>query len=199
MSTIGIIVGSTRPGRFSIQAANWLLDFANKRGDAEFVLVDLAEFDLPLFEEPVSPVYAPVQNAHAQAFGARLAELDGFVFATPEYNHSTSAALKNALDYAYVEYNFKPASFISWGAISGGTRAVEHLRAILAELKVYDLREQIVIPNFYLNFDDQGHYRFGEAEERQATAVLDELVFWTEQMNAARALKAERSQLVGAV
>ncbi len=103
MSTIGIIVGSTRPGRFSIQAAQWLLDFANQRGDAEYVLVDIAEFNMPLFEEPASPLYAPVQNEHARAFAARLGELDGFIFATPEYNHSTSAALKNALDYAYAE------------------------------------------------------------------------------------------------
>lgn len=199
MSTIGIVVGSTRPGRFSVQAAQWLLGFANQRGDAEFVLVDLAEFDLPMFEEPASPLYAPVQNPKAQAFTARLAELDGFIFATPEYNHSTSAALKNALDYAYAEWNFKPAGFISWGAIAGGVRAVEHLRGILAEVKVYDLREQIVIPNFYLKFDDQGRYGFGEAEERQATPMLDELVFWTEQMNTARAIKAGQRELVGAV
>lgn len=198
MATIGIIVGSTRPGRFSIQASQWLLDFANRRGDAEYVLVDLAEFDLPLFEEPVSPLYAPVQNPNAQAFAARLGELDGFVFATPEYNHSTSGALKNALDYAYAEWNFKPAGFISWGAIAGGVRAVEHLRGILAEFKVYDLREQIVIPNFYLNFDEQGRYRFGESEERQAAAMLDELVFWTEQMTNARAVKAGQAELVGA-
>ncbi len=197
MATIGIVVGSTRPGRFSIQAAQWLLDFANRRGDAEYVLVDIAEFDLPLFEEPVSPLYGPVQNQNARVFAARLAELNGFIFATPEYNHSTSAALKNALDYAYGEWNFKPAGFISWGSIAGGARAVEHLRGIMAELKVYDIREQIVIPNFYLKFDDQGRYAFGESEERQATAMLDELVFWTEQMNAARALKAERSALVG--
>lgn len=199
MATIGIIVGSTRPGRFSIQAAEWLLDVANRRGDAEYVLVDLAEFNLPLFEEPTSPLFGPVQNSGAQAFAARLAELDGFIFATPEYNHSTSAALKNALDYAYAEYNFKPAGFISWGAIGGGVRAVEHLRGILAELKVYDLREQIVIPNFYLKFDDQGRYRFGESEERQATAMLDELVFWAEQMRTARAIKSERTALVGAI
>ncbi len=198
MSTIGIVVGSTRPGRFSIQAAQWLLDFANQRGDAEFVLVDLAEFALPMFDEPASPLYAPVQNPNARAFAARLAELDGFIFATPEYNHSTSAALKNALDYAYAEWNFKPAGFISWGAIAGGARAVEHLRGVLAEVKVYDLREQIVIPNFYLKFDDQGRYGFGEAEERQATPMLDELVFWTEQMASARAVKAGQRELVGA-
>ena len=199
MSTIGIIVGSTRPGRFSIQASQWLLDFANQRGDAEYVLVDIAAFDMPLFEEPMSPLYAPVRNENAQAFTARLGELDGFVFATPEYNHSTSGALKNALDYAYAEWNFKPAGFISWGAIAGGVRAVEHLRGILAELKVYDLCEQVVIPNFYLNLDEQGRYRFGESEERQATAMLDELVFWTEQMNTARTIKAGQTELVGAV
>ena len=199
MARIGIVVGSTRPGRFSIQAAQWLLDFANQRGDAEYELVDIAEFNMPLFDEPASPLYAPVQNPGAQAFAARLAELDGFIFATPEYNHSTSAALKNALDYAYVEYNFKPAGFISWGAIAGGVRAVEHLRGILAEVKVYDIREQIVIPNFYLKFDDQGRYGFGESEERQASAMLDELVFWSEQMKTARAIKADRTALVGAV
>ncbi len=96
------------------------------------------------------------------------------------------------------EWNFKPAGFISWGAIAGGARAVEHLRGIMAELKVYGIREQVIIPNFYLNFDEQGRYRFGESEARQASPMLDELVFWTEQMKSARAIKAGQAELVGA-
>jgi NAD(P)H-dependent FMN reductase len=188
MTRIGIIVGSTRPNRFSIQAATWLHDRAVARGDAgvEYEVIDLAEVNLPLFEEPISPAYGPVQDENAKAFAARLAEIDGFIIATPEYNHSTSAVLKNALDYAYAEWNNKPVGFISWGSPAGGSRAVEHLRGIAAELRMFDLREQILLPNFYLNLDEQGRYKFGETEEKAADALLNELTFWTAQMKSAR-------------
>lgn len=197
MTRIGIIVGSTRPGRFGVQPARWLLDLANQRGDAEYVLVDIDAAGLPIFDEPVPPMMRQPQNDHTKSWAATIEPLDGFIFITPEYNHSTSGALKNALDFLFYEWNDKPAAFVSYGSAAGGSRAVEHLRGIMAELRVFDLREQVLIPNYWTRMDDQGRYQFSEADETAATAMLDELVFWTEQMKVARAAKAERS-LVGA-
>lgn len=189
MARIGIIVGSTRPGRFGVQPAQWLADLANSRGDAEYELVDIEAAGLPLFDEPGSPMRFPPRNPHTIAWQEHIGTLDGFVFVTPEYNHSTSGALKNALDYVFHEWNHKPAAFVSYGGASGGSRAVEHLRGIMAELKIFDIRDQVLLPNYYLNLDEQGRYRFGETEESAATAMLDELVFWSEQMAAARAAR----------
>ena len=197
MTRIGIIVGSTRPGRFGVQPAHWLLDLANQRGDAEYVLVDIDAAGLPIFDEPVPPMMRQPQNDHTKSWAATIEPLDGFIFITPEYNHSTSGALKNALDFLLYEWNDKPAAFVSYGSAAGGSRAVEHLRGIMAELRVFDIREQVLISNYWTRMDEQGRYQFSEADETAAAAMLDELVFWTEQMKVARAVKAERS-LVGA-
>ena len=198
MTRIGIIVGSTRPGRFGVQPAHWLLDLANQRGDAEYVLVDIDAAGLPIFDEPVPPMMRQPQNDHTKSWAATIEPLDGFIFITPEYNHSTSGALKNALDFLLYEWNDKPAAFVSYGSAAGGSRAVEHLRGIMAELRVFDIREQVLISNYWTRMDEQGRYQFSEADETAAAAMLDELVFWTEQMKVARAVKAERS-LVGAL
>lgn len=197
MTKIGIIVGSTRPGRFGVQPARWLLDLANQRGDAEYVLIDIDAAGLPIFDEPVPPMMRQPRNDHTKAWAATIAPLDGFVFITPEYNHSTSGALKNALDFLLYEWNDKPAAFVSYGSAAGGSRAVEHLRGIMAELKVFDIRDQVLIPNYWTRMDEQGRYQFSEAEETSAAAMLAELVFWTEQMKVARSVKAEKA-LVGA-
>ena len=196
MPRIGIIVGSTRPGRFGVQPAQWLADIANARGDADFELVDIEAAGLPLFDEPGSPLMSEPRNPHTIAWKERIGALDGFIFVTPEYNHSTSGALKNALDYLFHEWNYKPAAFVSYGGASGGSRAVEHLRGIMAELKVYDIRDQILLPNYYFDLDEQGRYRFSETQAKAAAAMLDELVFWTEQMTTARA--ARTADLVAA-
>lgn len=186
MPRIGIIVGSTRPGRFGIQPAQWLLDLAQSRGDADYEIIDVEAAGLPIFDEPQSPIMGEPQHEHTKAWAAQIRDLDGFVFVTPEYNHSTSGALKNAIDFIWYEWNNKPASFVSYGSAAGGARAVEHLRGIMAELKVYDLREQVLIPSYYMNLDEQGRYRFSDAEAQAANTMLDDLVFWAEQMKAAR-------------
>ena len=197
MTKIGIIVGSTRPGRFGVQPARWLLDLANRRGDAEYVLVDIDAAGLPIFDEPVPPAMRQPLHGHTKAWAATIEPLDGFVFITPEYNHSTSGALKNALDFIFHEWNDKPAAFLSYGSAAGGSRAVEHLRGIMAELKVFDIRDQVLLPDYWTRMDDQGQYQFSEAEGKSASAMLDELVFWAEQMRVARAVRSEGA-LVGA-
>lgn len=186
MTKIKIIAGSTRPGRFNIQAAEWIHEQSQKHSGAEFELVDLAKVDLPLYDESVPALQHKYENAHTKEWAKIIGDADGFIFVTPEYNHSYAPALGNAISYLNAEWNYKPVSFVSYGSAAGGSRAVEHLRGIAGELRMFDLREQVIIPNYYFNLDEQGAYRFGEAEETQAAALLDEIVTWTEKMKVAR-------------
>ncbi|HYP17460.1 MAG TPA: NAD(P)H-dependent oxidoreductase, partial [Opitutus sp.] len=135
MIRIAIIIGSTRPGRNGEAVARWVYDHAKSRSDAEFELVDIAAFNLPLLDEPVPPSMGRYSQPHTKAWAAKIASFDAFIFVTPEYNHSTSGALKNALDFLYAEWNNKAAGFVSYGS-AGGARAVEQLRLVLSELQI---------------------------------------------------------------
>lgn len=184
---IGIVISTTRQGRFADNPTNWLMDIARQRDDADFEIVDLRDFPLPFFEEKASPLFVPPANEVARKWGEKIASLDGFVFITAEYNHSISGVLKNALDYAYKEYNRKPASFVAYGG-SGGARAVEHLRGILAELQVASLKYPVHIGMAEL----LGIMREGKTMADYpylidtAKTMLDELLWWTNALKAAR-------------
>jgi NAD(P)H-dependent FMN reductase len=186
MPIIKIIAGSTRPGRFNIQPSNWIYKLAQTRADIQVELVDLAEINLPLLDESKSAMMQDYEHEHTKKFSGIIQEADGFIFVTPEYNHSTSAALKNALDYLYHEWNYKPVSFISYGSLPGGARGVEHLRGIAAELKMYDLREQILLSSYWNNLNDKGEYQFTENLEKEANDLLDSLAYWARVMKPAR-------------
>lgn len=184
---IGLIVGTTREGRFADKPANWLFELASKRGDAEYELVDLRDYPLPFFDEPRSPMFLPPKSEVAKRWATKLGELDGFVFVTAEYNHSVSGALKNALDYAYAEFVRKPASFLAYGA-AGGARAVEHLRGILVELQVAPLRHAV-----HINMHEfVGMMREGKTFADYpyladaASKMLDDLLWWTKTLRAGR-------------
>jgi NAD(P)H-dependent FMN reductase len=149
MTRIAIVVGSTRPGRRAPAVARWVDEIAQAQpavtdGTARFEIVDLAEHDLPLLDEPVPAAIGDLRNPHTRRWAATIARYDGFVFVTPEYNHSTTAALKNAIDYLFAEWNDKAAGFVSYG-LTGGTRAVEHLRLVLAEVKIACVRSQVAL------------------------------------------------------
>jgi len=176
MLNIGVIVGSTRPGRKAPDVANWVLDVAGMRGDAVFELVDIADFGLPLLDEPVPPAMGQYTQPHTRAWAARVASFDGYVFVTPEYNHGTSGALKNALDFLYREWNDKAAGFVGYGS-AGGVRAVEQLRLVAAELRLATVREQVSL-SLHTDFD---HGKFNPAERHEQTldAMLDQLVRWS--------------------
>lgn len=191
MINIGIIAGSTRPERFGIQPATWLHQLAQERDDANFELVDLKEVDLPLLDEPVPPSMGQYEHEHTKRWSERIDRLDGFVFVTAEYNHSIPGALKNAIDFLFREWHHKPASFVSYGSAAGGARSVEHLRGVMGEVKIYDLREQLLLPNYWDRLDDNGQYQFSDEEREQASAILDDLVFWAEQMQPIRQRVAE--------
>lgn len=183
---IGIILGSTRPGRRGDQVANWALEQANKRGDANYEILDLADFDLPQLDEEVSASQGRYANDHTKAWAAAVAKYDGFVFVTPEYNHSTSGALKNAIDFIYAEWNNKAAGFVSYGASSSGTRAVEHLRLIVGELQMADVRQQVAIS---LITDFEGFTTLKQdlpQHEASLGILLDQLVSWSGALRGVR-------------
>ncbi|MGI5505866.1 NADPH-dependent FMN reductase [Lentzea sp. CA-135723] len=178
---IAVILGSTRPGRRSEEVARWVMNVAGTRSDASFDLIDLAEVNLPLLDEPVPALFGEYAHAHTREWSAVVASYDGFVFITPEYNHSFSAALKNALDYLYAEWNDKAAGFVGIGG-TGGLRAVEQLRLVLAELKVATVRTQVAFGRGDLQREPEHH--------ETLHAMLDELVAWASALRSVRAVAA---------
>jgi NAD(P)H-dependent FMN reductase len=184
MTKVGIILGSTRPGRNGEAVARWVYDIASKRDDAEFELVDLADYPLPHLDEPVPPSLGQYTKPHTKEWAAKIASFDAYVFVTPEYNHSTSGALKNAIDYLYQEWNNKAAGFVSYGSV-GGTRAVEHLRLIMGELQVADVRAQVAL-SLYTDFENFSVFRPGELHEQALSTVLDQVIAWGGALKAVR-------------
>jgi len=177
MTKIGIILGSTRPGRNGEAVARWAFDLASKRTDAEFELVDLADYNLPHLDEPVPPSMNQYSRPHTIAWAEKIASFDGFVMVTPEYNHSTSGALKNAIDFLFKEWNNKAVGFISYGS-AGGTRAVEHLRLIAGELMMADVRAQVTL-SLATDFENWTKFLPNERHEQALSTVLDQVVQWS--------------------
>ena len=181
---IGIILGSTRPGRRGEQVANWVLEQASKRDSATYELVDLADFALPHLDEVASASQGRYENDHTKAWAAAIAQYDGFVFVTPEYNHSTSGALKNAIDFIYAEWNNKAAGFVGYG-VAGGTRAVEHLRLIVGELQIADVRQQVAVS---LVTDFEGYTTLKPLPHLEAGlgTMLDQVESWSGALRSVR-------------
>lgn len=176
MLRIGIIIGSTRPNRNGEAVARWVHELAKKRTDAEYELVDLKDFDLPLLDEPVPPSQGKYSKPHTLKWAAQIDRLDGFVFVTPEYNHSTSGALKNAIDFLYKEWNNKACGFVSYGS-AGGARAVEHLRQIAAELSIADVRQQVMF-SLFTDFENFSVFKPDPRHEKSVNTMLDQVVSW---------------------
>jgi NAD(P)H-dependent FMN reductase/polyisoprenoid-binding protein YceI len=173
---IAIILGSTRPGRNGKAVADWVLEKSASRTAAKYELVDLADYPLPHMDEPLPPTMGQYAGAHTKAWAAKIAEFDGFIFVTPEYNHSTTGVLKNALDYLFAEWTNKAAGFVSYGSL-GGARAIEHLRAICSELQMAHVRQQL---SFSLFTDFENFSTFKPAEMYNATSgvLFDQLESW---------------------
>jgi NAD(P)H-dependent FMN reductase len=176
MVNIAIITGSTRPGRNSEAVAQWVYDLAQKRSDAKFELVDLADYNLPLLDEPMLPSMNQYTKPHTKAWSQTIAKYDGYIFVTPEYNHSTSGALKNAIDYLYVEWNNKAAAFVSYGSMSGA-RAVEQLRPVMAELQIADVRAQVAF-SLFTDFVNFSQFQPDPRHEAELDTLLDQLIAW---------------------
>lgn len=176
MIRVGIILGSTRPGRNGEAVARWVYEHARERHDAEFELVDLKDFDLPLLDEPIPPAAGQYSPHHPKAWAEKIASLDAFVFVTPEYNHSTSGALKNAIDFLFAEWNNKVAGFVSYGS-AGGARAVEHLRLVLAELQVATVRAQVMF-SLATDFENYSRFKPDPSKLHPLNTMLDQVVAW---------------------
>lgn len=176
MINIAIIIGSTRPGRKGEAVGKWVYELASQRTDANFSLVDLAEVNLPLLDEPNPPAMRKYTKEHTKAWSEKIASFDAFVFVTAEYNHGIPAALKNALDFLYVEWNNKAAGFVGYGN-TGGARAVEQLRQVVAELQMADIREQVAI-SIFTDFENFITFKPAAFHEKKVNAMLDQLILW---------------------
>ena len=172
MLKIAVIIGSTRPGRVGESVAKWACELAKKRTDAEFELVDIKDFNLPLLDEPVPPSMGQYSKEHTKTWAAKINSFDGYVFVTPEYNHGICGALKNAIDYVYREWNNKAAGFVGYGG-AGGVRAVEHLRLVMGELMVADVRAQVAL-SLYTDFENFSVFKPAPHHEKSVHDVLDQ-------------------------
>lgn len=176
MLNIAIILGSTRPGRVGEAVAQWVYGIAAQRADAKFELLDLKDFNLPLLDEPIPPSLGQYTQPHTKTWAAKIAEFDAFVFVTAEYNHGIPGALKNAIDYLFREWNHKAAGFVSYGG-AGGSRAVEQLRLVMAELHVADVRSQVLL-SMFTDFENFSTFTPAAHCEAQVNRMLDEVVAW---------------------
>ena len=190
MTRIGIILGSTRPGRNGEQVARWVLDQASRRTDATFELIDLLDYPLPHLDEPLPPSMGQYQNRHTQEWAAKIGSYDGFVIVTPEYNHGTSGVLKNAIDYLFAEWNNKAVGFVAYGAV-GGARAIEHLRLVAGELKMADVRTGVAL-SLFSDFEDFARLKPGPHQVQALTTMFDELLAWSAALSPIRERLAER-------
>lgn len=185
MIRIAIVTGSTRPGRLNESVARWVYEIAQKRSDAEFELVDIAEYDLPLLDEPVPPSQGQYSKTHTKAWAAKIASFDGYVFVSPEYNHGISGALKNAIDFLFAEWNNKVAGFVSYGS-AGGARAVEHLRLVMAEVMIATVRAQVML-SLFTDFENFTRFRPDARHEESLNTVFDQVIAWGNALKTVRA------------
>jgi NAD(P)H-dependent FMN reductase len=184
MLKIGIIIGSTRPGRKGEAVATWVYEIAQKRSDAVFELVDLASFELPLLDEPAPPAMAKYTRSHTQAWSAKIASFDGYVFVTPEYNHGPSGALKNAIDFLHNEWINKAAGFVGYGGMMGG-RAIEQLRLVMGALQVATVTAQVGL-SIFTDFENFSLFKPAAMHEQNVHRMLDQLVEWSGALGALR-------------
>ena len=181
---IAIIIGSTRPGRKGPAVAQWVHGLAQQRTGATYELVDLVDYNLPLLDEPVPPAMGPGSKEHTKKWAAKIADFDGYVFVTPEYNHAPNAALKNALDYLFKEWNNKSAGFVGYGG-TGAVRSVDMLRMICSNLELADVRAQVSL-TFASDFEKFTTFKPLPHQEKTLGQVFDQVEAW------ARALKPLR-------
>ena len=192
---IGIIVGSTRATRFADKPTEWIANIAKAHTDLDFEVVDLRDYPMPFFEEATSPAWAPSQNEVAQLWQKKVDELDGYIFIAAEYNRGPTAVLKNAIDYAYNEWNNKPAAFVGYGGV-GAARAIEQLRLHAVEMQMAPIRTgvHILMPDFVAVLQQGKRLEEFEHLNQSATAMLDQLSWWAKALKTARDNDARTAQ-----
>lgn len=181
---IAIILGSTKPGRNGEAVAKWVYDIAKQREDAQFELVDVKDYDLPLYDEPYPAGMQQYTKDHTKKWSKKISEFDGYVFVTAEYNHSIPGALKNAIDFLYAEWNNKSAGFVGYGS-AGGARSVEQLRLVAGELQMADVRAQVML-SLFTDFKDMSVFEPGPRQADSVHAMLDQVVAWAQALKPLR-------------
>lgn len=181
------IICSTRPGRVGPAVARWFHDFSVRHGKFDAHLIDLADFNLPIYDEPVHPAQQKYQHAHTKRWSESVAAADAYIFVTPEYNYNPTPALVNALNFVYREWNYKPCGFVSYGGVSGGLRGVQAAKLLVTTLKMMPMMEGVMVPMVSNQLDAEGHFNSNELIDKSATTLLDELLFWTGGLKAMRA------------
>jgi len=186
---IQIIIGSTRPGRFSEKPAEWIFEELKNKSGVEAEIVDLRDYAMPFFESVNSPSRAngKYDDEIVQKFAGKIKQADAFIIISPEYNHGPSSVLKNAMDSVYIEWNNKPVGFVSYGSV-GGARAIEQLRQVAIELQMAPIRNSINIFNPWLLLDEKGNLKEGSFDQLKdtASAFIDQLIWWAGALKSAR-------------
>jgi NAD(P)H-dependent FMN reductase len=184
MLRIAIVMGSTHTGRLNDAVARWVYDVARTRNDADFELVDIAEYHLPLLDEAIPPTFGQYGHEHKRKWAQKIASFDAYVFVTPEYNHGVSAALKNAIDYLFREWNNKAAGLVSYGSV-GGARAAEQLRLVLADVMVAAVRAQVTL-SLFTDFEKFTRLKPDSSRTHELHAMLDQVVAWSKALKSVR-------------
>ncbi|WP_316821323.1 NAD(P)H-dependent oxidoreductase [Pedobacter gandavensis] len=182
MYQLKVIVASTRPGRKGPAIAKWFMDMLHEQSEFEVELIDLKELNLPFMDEPEPPRLRKYQHEHTKAWSRKIEAADAFVFVTPEYNFGFPATLKNALDFLYQEWTFKPVGFVSYGGMAGGTRAVQMLKQVVTSMKMVPLLEAVHISYFTKYINEEEQFIGDEGHVRMANGMLKELQWWTNKL-----------------
>jgi NAD(P)H-dependent FMN reductase len=189
--TLQIIIGSTRPGRVGPSVANWIFERAVKHGGFDVELIDLAEVNLPMFDEPKHPRLGEYIHQHTKDWSATIKRGDAYIFVVPEYNYGFSAPVKNAIDYLHSEWNHKPVGFVSYGGVAAGTRAVQMLKQVVTTLRMVPVFESVNIPFVQQFLDENKVLQANDVMEDAATAMLDQLLLLSNALATVREPAAE--------
>ena len=181
-----VVICSTRPGRVGPSVARWFHEYAAHHGKFDVELVDLADFKLPLYDEPLHPAQQKYTHEHTKKWAVSVAAADAYIFVTPEYNYCPPPSLVNALDYVYREWNYKPCGFVSYGGVSGGLRAVQAAKLQVTTLKLMPMMEGVMVPMVASLIDEAGQFQSNALIDKSALTLLDELRYWTDGLKAMR-------------
>lgn len=190
---LNVIIGSTRPGRIGPSVAKWFSDFAAADGQFEVELVDLADFKLPLLDEPAHPSMMTYEHAHTKRWSESVASADAFVFVTPEYDFFAPASLVNAVQFLMREWAYKPAGIVAYGGISGGLRSTQVMRQLLGNLNAVAISQSVPIPMFRQYLGDDGDFRPSDPVIAGAKIMLDELHKWTPALATLRPARVKQN------
>lgn len=180
------IICSTRPGRVGPSVAVWFNEFVKEHGKFDAVLIDLADFNLPVLDEPNHPIMQKYQHEHTKVWSASVAAADAYAFVTPEYNYGPTPALVNALNYLYREWNYKACGFVSYGGMAGGVRSVQVSKLQVTAVKMMPMAEGVAVPMVAQLIDDKRVFTANDLIKKAATQMLDELHRWTEALKPMR-------------